>query len=325
MKKLTQSLLFLFFIAIIIEVVIIAPSSLDTPNVVIDAPPTEVEGRGVVEQVLTGMHLIESKEDEKEWELWSDEAKTYKKKKAWDLEKVKVKFFGANGVVFNVTGKSGTVEVKSKNLEIRGNVVTKTSNGYEFKTEVIRYNSKGRRLFSPNKIEMKGPVDAQKEQMLLTGVSLEANLDSALIEIKKDVIAEKPVASGKRAFIKSHRAQFSGRSNYARFLDDVVIDYESMRLTGPDATFNYDSKTDLINSLNVQGGVKVSDLDKWAISKMVNVDFDKEKYVFKGNPRVVQNNDELRGEEIIFYNGGKRVRIKKARANLDENSSGVFK
>ena len=129
----------------------------------------------------------------------------------------------------------------------------------------------------------------------------------------------------KKIFIKSHRAQFSGASQYARFLDNVVIDYDTMRMTGPDATFNYDSQKDFVSSLNVQGGVKVSDLDKWATSQMVDVEFDKEKYIFKGEPRVVQNNDELKGEEIIFYEGGKKVKIKKARANLSDKSDEVIK
>jgi len=33
---------------------------------------------------------------------------------------------------------------------------------------------------------------------------------------------------------------------------------------------------------------------------------------------VVQNNDELRGEEIVFLDGGKRVQVQRARAKVDE-------
>jgi lipopolysaccharide export system protein LptA len=50
----------------------------------------------------------------------------------------------------------------------------------------------------------------------------------------------------------------------------------------------------------------------------VKVDFESNRFVFRGNPRVVQNNDELRGDEIVFLDGGKRVQVKSARAKVDQ-------
>ena len=92
-----------------------------------------------------------------------------------------------------------------------------------------------------------------------------------------------------------------------------------MRITGPEASFAYDSKRDLIKTVNFTGGARVSDADKWATAQNVRVDFETNRYVFRGNPRVMQNNDELRGEEIVFLDGGKRVQVKSARAKVDEN------
>lgn len=317
-------MLFLLLLVIVIEIVIIAPEVLDTKEPQESSAAFDFQDQSHVEQKLTGLHLIESRQEEKEWELWSDEAKTYKNKNLWDLEKVKVRFFGKEGVIFDVTGVRGQVEVHTKNIEIMGQVVTRSSNGYTFRTERVKYNSIERTLFGSEDIEMVGPADANKQHMILKGKDLVANLDSALMEIKSEVSAKRPVKDNKKLHIKSQRAQFSGRSRYARFLDNVVIDYDTMRVTGPDATFNYDSNNDTISSILVQGGVKVSDLDKWATSQSVNVEFDKDQYVFRGNPRVVQNNDELKGEEIIFYNGGKRVKVLKARANLEDGNSRVM-
>jgi lipopolysaccharide export system protein LptA len=66
------------------------------------------------------------------------------------------------------------------------------------------------------------------------------------------------------------------------------------------------------------GGARVSDSEKWATAQNLNVDFDSNRFIFRGNPRVVQNNDELRGEEIIFLDGGKQVQVRSARAKVDE-------
>jgi lipopolysaccharide export system protein LptA len=101
-------------------------------------------------------------------------------------------------------------------------------------------------------------------------------------------------------------------------LDDVVLDMDSMRITGPEAKFEYDPKSDAVKSVYVSGGARVSDTDKWATAQNLSVDFQSNKFVFRGNPRVVQNNDELRGEEIVFLDGGKRVQVQRARANVDE-------
>ena len=43
-----------------------------------------------------------------------------------------------------------------------------------------------------------------------------------------------------------------------------------------------------------------------------------DKFVFSGRPRLVQDNDELVGDKIIFYKGGKRVQVMKARARVDK-------
>ncbi|MNL10806.1 hypothetical protein D3C87_1316180 [compost metagenome] len=62
----------------------------------------------------------------------------------------------------------------------------------------------------------------------------------------------------------------------------------------------------------------MSDVDKYATSESVNLDLLADKYVFKGRPKVIQNNDELSGEEIIFLEGGKKVKIERARAKMEK-------
>ena len=67
----------------------------------------------------------------------------------------------------------------------------------------------------------------------------------------------------------------------------------------------------------ISGGTRVTDHDKLATSEKVMVHFDDDRYVFSGSPRVVQNGDELVGDEISFLNGGKQVKVSNARAKID--------
>jgi len=141
------------------------------------------------------------------------------------------------------------------------------------------------------------------------------------ISINRNVNAKKPVSRPgepeRVATITSQRAVFSGRSNQAHFFGNVVIDVDTMQVSGPQAKFDFDPKTDTLNAVQVAGGVKVTDTDKFATSGTVNLSFRDNKLVFKGSPRVVQNGDELVGDEITFLDGGKRVEVSNAKAQID--------
>lgn len=314
MKKYGRYILAFLFVVLIGQIVLFSPQRVDREV----EDKTEAPMPADVEQSMQGVHLIETSQGKKEWELWADKAVSLKDKDSWSLEKVKATFFGDNGVEFNVVGKTGSVDTKTKDMTVDGDVVTRSSNGYVFRTESVVYQSSTRYLESPGAVEMQGPKDDNGHAMTLKGGKLNAALNDAQIHILNDVRAEKTVKGNKRMTIHSQDSEFSGKQNMAKFRGNVVIDMDSMRITGPEADFKFDPTTDSLKAVDVQGGVKVSDLNKWATSDNVRVLFDEDKYVFQGNPKVVQNDDVLRGEEIIFLDGGKRVKVNKVRARVDE-------
>jgi lipopolysaccharide transport protein LptA len=131
------------------------------------------------------------------------------------------------------------------------------------------------------------------------------------------------LSGGKEFRIRSSIAQFSSRDKTAKFLDNVSIESGTMKMEGPEADFKYQDGTDLLQAVQVRGGVKVSDVDKYATSEAVNFDPTENQLILSGNPRVVQNNDELTGDRIIFIDGGKKVKVEKVRIkkdNLDDQS-----
>jgi lipopolysaccharide export system protein LptA len=89
-------------------------------------------------------------------------------------------------------------------------------------------------------------------------------------------------------------------------------------MEGPEASFEYGSGIDILQSVQVKGGVKVSDLDKYATSDSVQFDPEQNKFTFKGRPRVVQNNDEITGDQIVFIDGGKKVKVEKSRVQVEK-------
>lgn len=316
-NRLVQFGLGLGLLGLLVEVTLIAPRQIrdaeNRPAPVPGAPP-----KNDVDQSMNGMHMIETQEGRKEWELWSNQAKSLKVQEVLELKKVRALFFSEKGVTFTVTGDTGRVQLKSKNMRVEGNVVTRSSNGYVFRTERMDYDSAAKILTAPNKVAMQGPKDQDGHALKLTGAMMEASVTKASMEVRRQVRAEKALEGNRAALIRSQRSLFSGRDRTARFTGDVILDLDSMRMTGPEAEFEYDDKGQAVKSVYFASGARVSDSDKWATADKVKVEFDQNRFIFRGHPRVVQNNDELRGEEIVFLDGGKRVRVQGARARVDE-------
>ncbi len=276
--------------------------------------PAEAELQHNVEQSMSGLHMLEAQAGQKEWELWSESAVSYKDTGELKLHKVKALFFADDGVTFTVTGQEGKVDVKSKNLFVEGEVLTESSNGYVIKTENVDYLSTERVL------KTKNPVEVTGQGLKLNGVGMEAHLKTSLIIIKEDIKAERFVGTeNKKVYIQSQSVELSGKTKTARFHGNVVLDVDSMRITGPQADFEYDESKNFFKTVKVRGGTRVTDLDKWAVSENLDIDFTKNMFTFRGSPKVVQNQDELKGEEIVFLENGKRVQVKKARVKVDQS------
>jgi LPS export ABC transporter protein LptC len=336
MTRRNAVILALLFVILVVEILIVAPKELGT-SVADDmkaakaAALSEANRKGGPDknlsgQVMHGVHSYGAKGQVQEWELWADKAVRPRENAKWTAQKVKVNFFADNGVMYTVTGERGQIDPEKKDIKIDGNVVTHSSNGYVFKTQSVDYNSSARRLVSPGAVEMIGPRDKNGGDIHLDGGALDADFGTNEINITHNVRANRKVLVGsekqeKTAHISAQRALFSGRSNMAQFFGDVVIDVEAMQISGPRAKFAYDPKSQTLDAMKMDGGVHLTDSDKFATSGSVDLSLKDDRVVFSGSPRVVQNGDELVGDQIIMTDGGKKVEVSNARAQLEPQTS----
>ncbi len=166
-NRLVQIALSLALLVLLIQIVLIAPGQVRDQDeaALLPAAPQKASEAAVpqdaaengVDQSMKGMHMIETQEGAKDWELWADRAISIKAKDLLELEKVKALFFSENGVTFTVTGSKGQVQVKDKSLWVEGDVITRSSNGYVFRTERVAYDSKARQLYAPSTSKCWGP------------------------------------------------------------------------------------------------------------------------------------------------------------------------
>ena len=301
------------------EVLIIFPSYLS--DIESDPAPAEVIKKdNVANQKITGIHLVESRKGARDWELFSEQAEAFESKNMWDLKKVKVQFYNQDHVEFTVSGDTGDMNTKSRDMKIAGHVLLSSANGYRFDTDQVVYNAEVREITSPSMVKMTAPKDEHGEEMILRGSEMLVHVDQSKMIVKNDVKASKKLSTGKKLEIVSDAAELSGRGKEIAFQGHVVIHYAGSKIEAPIAAFTYAPDQSKLQNIIFNGGVRVSDQDKYALSDEMNLDILTNKFTFTGQPRVYQNNDELTGDKIIFLDGGKRVKVEKIRARVENKA-----
>lgn len=312
----------LLFFFVVLELTFFAPSRADRQ---IDAGlvgEIDTSNGSDIEQVLSGIELIESQGEKKMWELQSDRARKTKGKQEWQLDKVHVQFYGKNQVQYKCVGNSGFVSEDQQQLKVEGDVVITSSNGYILHSDVVYYNTKNHTIEGPKPSKLKGLPEKENEggPLYMESELFDADLNTNVINMKRNVRGRKRLSDGRLMLIRSQTAQFSGQSNSALFRKDVVMDMETMTVTGPRARFVYADT--VLHSLFIDGGVKIKDVGRWGVAGEAEAFFQEDKFIFRDNPKVVQSDDQLIGEEIIVYDKGNRIQVLKARSKYNTKEGG---
>ncbi len=323
MKKVKRWILGVLFVFLGMEVITLAPKRIGKPEEVkIEKVEKRVSPISTTSQIMRGVKLVETGATGKEWELEADYAQGYKEKGTWKMQGVTVRYYGTKNMVYKVTGDSGTIEIETKNMEVYGNVVMETSDGFVMKSQSLFFNSKTRELTTDDFINVTGPKSEGIFE--LTGRGFKADMKTNIMDLRQDVKALRAISLGKEMNIKSDHARITGINKKARFEKRVQVDIETIRMTGDVADFSYDQQTKALEELFMQGDVHVTDQLHFASSEKARVLFKKDEFILSGNPRVTQNDNELRGEEIHILNGGKSVQVRRARAKVDNEGNSAL-
>lgn len=279
-------------------------------------PLAEDDSVPQAEQKMTGAHVVEARDGRRDWELFSETAETYDGKGTWKMEKVRVLFYNDKQAEFTVVGDRGGIE-QNRDMRIEGNVRIDTANGYVIRTNAVTYFAAKRMIESPGEVLMTGERKADGGLLTVKGASLVAFVDAKEVEIHREVFASHPL-KGKGLFkVHAKKAFFRTTDRSARFEDDVRLSVDSMSIEGPKAVFSYRDNVDLLQSIRIEGGVKMRDTDRFATSDAVRFDPEANSYILTGKPRIVQDRDEITGEQIVFIDGGRKIKVEKMKAKVE--------
>ncbi len=320
MQKLTKffQFAFLFFLLVLIffEIWLGFPTSLELPSLSNPLPiQKDVTGLSV-DKKMEDVHYVESRSGSRDWELYSGSAEGFEGSGEWALKNVKVLFYLGDKVEFTVTGDEGKIDSKTKDMEIFGHVTTRSNNGYLFQTDSVNYVSKDRMIRGQHAIKMSGPEYKNGHDFSIVSDAMDISVVQRLMTLKGKVLSMKKLADGRRLTVRSGATEFFGDRREVHFFNRVFIDIDAVQVEGLSAIFRYKGPIDFPSGISVEGDVRVSDRDKYATSQSLDYDPSQNKFTLQGYPRVVQNKDEVTGDKIILFDGGKRIRVEKMKARI---------
>ncbi len=145
-----------------------------------------VEKHPIVSTGGADMHLekirfVEDKHGERTWELEAKSVHQYQDQNMMLLEDIKVTFYAKEGRTFFLTGKQGKVYQDSKNVELMGDVVLTSSDGYQLKTSSASYRNSEKIVTTSDLVEIEG------EQLRLTGKGMLVNMEEKTLKVLSQV------------------------------------------------------------------------------------------------------------------------------------------
>jgi LPS export ABC transporter protein LptC len=321
-KLIKQILLLGLFLFLFIELLFFIPKVIESSEAPVPSNNLSQPVEPTSNQKMEGVHLVEGQGDKQEWELFSSTAEGLIGQGIWNLKKVTVIFYATTGDAYKVVGDQGKIDTATKNIDIIGNVFTSSTNGYEVKTSELHYTSGEKILKMPAPLIVRGPKDKDGNRLTVKSDSMRTYLETSMMILESNVVAfrkmKSTAGSDKNVKIKSGMAHLSGKSNMVRFFNPVQVVYDNFEVNAPEAFFNYKANSDVPDSILVTGGVRVDGMNRKATTENLKIDVLRDQYILRGSPRVLQNGDEIVGEEIVFLNGGTKVRVEKARAFVEE-------
>ncbi len=267
-----------------------------------------------IQQKMMGGHLIEAQGGKRDWELLSDVSISYQGRSDWDLEGVEIRFYNSELQDMVVKGKKGNIDMSTKDMKISGEVRIESSNGYVFFAPYIEYEAKNRLILCDRDVRVLGPMIKGKRALQLYSVGIQIPINERKMKLLKQVRGTQATEEGRVIQVKSETAELSSLSQTVSFEGKVNIENGDQSLRSEKALFAVDEQTKKFSLLDMKGSVELSQGSRKVLSEDLRIDFVSQKLTFSGKPRLIQDEDELTGDKIIFLEGGKKVKVEKVKA-----------
>lgn len=138
---------------------------------------------GSVDLHVKDVHFTETGDPESKWEIHAAAAQYLKKENLAHFERVQIKLIRNDGATYVLTGDEARFKTDVKDIELCGHVTLVTDRGETFRTERLRYNHAGRKIYTDDPVTMEG------RGMQLQGVGMKISLADRHMTLSSSVKA----------------------------------------------------------------------------------------------------------------------------------------
>jgi LPS export ABC transporter protein LptC len=130
---------------------------------------------------LEKIRFVEDKHGRKTWELEAKSIQQYQDQNIVMLEEVKVTIYTEEGQSFVLSGRQGKIHQNTKDMELVGDVVLTSNDGYRLKTHSVAYHHHDRKVTTSDSVEIEG------KQIRLVGRGMLVDLEARTFKILSQV------------------------------------------------------------------------------------------------------------------------------------------
>jgi LPS export ABC transporter protein LptC len=136
---------------------------------------------GSADMRLEKIRFVEDKHGQKTWELEAKSIQQYQNQNIMELEDVKVIVYMEGGRSFVISGNRGKVHQDSKDMELVGDVLLTSSDGYRLKTHSVSYHH------SERKVTTSDPVEIEGKEIQLVGRGMLVDMEAKILKVLSQV------------------------------------------------------------------------------------------------------------------------------------------
>lgn len=137
-------------------------------------PEVSTEG---ADQRLEKIRFVEEKRGMKIWELEAKTLHQYQGENLLLLKEVKVVYYAKDGRSFTLIGNEGKVHQGSRDMELAGDVLLTSNDGYRLKTQSVTYQH------SNKQVKTSDPIEFESEQIHLTGKGMLIDMEAKTFKV----------------------------------------------------------------------------------------------------------------------------------------------
>jgi lipopolysaccharide export system protein LptA len=343
---------------IIMEIVALSPSSLEQPasSGASIAPESLVDGEDGERTLATGIptgkipeysvdqfNYVSTQGGRKQWKLIAERAFLYNQEKLVHARIVTAYLFDPEGKVTVVSGREAKYFMNQRDLEVFGGVTTRFPDGFETRSEYLRYRPQLGKIDIPPAYAVKGAGAAspekQDESVAFDSHGLDFSMKDSLITLPravKFVMFRKGARTAEnqgvadQTTIESDRCVIHRTRQLAEFTMDPVrpLTERFVRIRQPTlfarsrrADLNYGNFSQILQYLVAYEDVLIQETGNKEKSQLRygtggRADFDtrRDVVVLTEYPQVYQDSDTVTGDRIIVHRDTDIVEVEHSNA-----------